>query len=106
MIKQRKNYRIRICGGCKEPFKSMPLQSPYDFCFVHNEKRFTRGEKAPDGKKKVVQVHYHVRRSCLKGTGFKESNVICPNECMLTELHIQKYEEDGVMLRDFINFKS
>ena len=86
VLKRRKNRRIRICGGCSSGFKDDK------FCFCVKQERFLRGEKMPDGKKKLVPVHFHLNKWCLrKAEGFSLTDVV--------------YDDNDLTDNDFEDFR-
>ena len=97
LLKKRSNKRIKTCGGCKEGFANLSLDPPHDYCFATLEERYLRGEKAPDGKTMPVTVHYHIKRSCLKKTQFKE-NLVDYGDALLTDAHKNYFALSGISL--------
>lgn len=92
-LKERKNRRIKICGGCKAGFND--IKPPNNICLVTLRERLLRGEKAPFGKTKLVPTHFHTDKRCLRGKGFNIKKVDFGN-VNLSEEDMKILEKNGI----------
>jgi len=93
-VKLRTNNRIRVCGGCKTGFLKDSFQPPNYICLVTLSERLLRGEKAPNGKTKLVPIHFHFNVRCLREKGFNFGSLKLGEN--IREEHVKHLKANGI----------